>query len=182
MFMDDYTDAQIAPTGNFGRTEVINCDNPMLSDQQRDLVCTSAGLWPDRHGERDDLSAATSRAAPGSTSSSHQLASRRWCPRRPQRLLELRRLRPPRRGFDSPQMRTSTTSTKIASWMPCSLGDRTTSTWVLPLRQSPAASPGTSSHGGRRDRSDGALALHYVGRRRAALRRPRPDGQRNPLR
>ena len=47
MFMDDYSEAQIAPTGNFGRTTVINCDNPMLSDQQRDLICTSLGYGPD---------------------------------------------------------------------------------------------------------------------------------------
>ena len=47
MFMDNYSEAQIAPTGNFARTETINCDNPMLSDQQRDLVCTQAGYGPD---------------------------------------------------------------------------------------------------------------------------------------
>lgn len=46
MFMDDNTDAQIAPTGNFGRTTTINCDNPMLSAQQRDLICTQAGFGP----------------------------------------------------------------------------------------------------------------------------------------
>ena len=46
MFMDDYSEGRIAPTGNFGRTEVINCDNPMLSEQQRDLVCTSLGYGP----------------------------------------------------------------------------------------------------------------------------------------
>jgi outer membrane receptor protein involved in Fe transport len=46
MMMDDYSEAQIAPTGNFGRTTVINCDNPMLSAQQRDLVCTSLGYAP----------------------------------------------------------------------------------------------------------------------------------------
>jgi len=46
MFMDDYTEAQIAPTGNFGRTTVINCDNPMLSAQQRNLICTSLGYGP----------------------------------------------------------------------------------------------------------------------------------------
>jgi len=46
MFMDDYSEAQIAPTGNFGRTTVINCNNPMLSAQQRDLVCTSLGYAP----------------------------------------------------------------------------------------------------------------------------------------
>ncbi len=47
MFMDDYTDAQIAPSGNFGNTTLLNCDNPMLSPQQRDLLCTSKGYAPD---------------------------------------------------------------------------------------------------------------------------------------
>ena len=47
MFMDDYSEAQIAPTGNFGRTDTINCDNPMLSEQQFDLVCTQAGFGPE---------------------------------------------------------------------------------------------------------------------------------------
>ena len=39
MFMDDYSDAQIAPSGNFFSTTTINCDNPMMSAQQRALVC-----------------------------------------------------------------------------------------------------------------------------------------------
>ena len=47
MFMRDYTDAQIAPSGSFGNIEQINCDNPMLSDQQRDLICTQPGYGPD---------------------------------------------------------------------------------------------------------------------------------------
>ncbi len=46
MFMDDYTDAQIAPSGNFGNTALLNCDNPMLSPQQRQLLCTNAGYGP----------------------------------------------------------------------------------------------------------------------------------------
>ena len=89
MFMDDYSEAQIAPTGNFGRTEVINCDNPMLSEQQRDLVCTQQGFGPTDLANvtilRRNLEGnpRTGQAAP------HQLASCRWCPRRPQRLLEL---------------------------------------------------------------------------------------------
>jgi outer membrane receptor protein involved in Fe transport len=41
MFMDDYSDAQIAPSGNFFNTTEINCDNPMMSAQQRQLVCGS---------------------------------------------------------------------------------------------------------------------------------------------
>ena len=42
MFMDDYSDAQIAPSGDFFSTTSINCDNPMLSDQQRQALCGSA--------------------------------------------------------------------------------------------------------------------------------------------
>ena len=40
MFMDNVTDAQIAPSGNFYRSSSINCDNPMLSAEQLDLICT----------------------------------------------------------------------------------------------------------------------------------------------
>jgi len=47
MFMDDYSEAQIAPTGNFGRTDTINCNNPMLSAQQFDTLCTQTGLGMD---------------------------------------------------------------------------------------------------------------------------------------
>lgn len=39
MFMKDRSVAQIAPSGDFGNTQAINCDNPLLSDQQRTLVC-----------------------------------------------------------------------------------------------------------------------------------------------
>jgi outer membrane receptor protein involved in Fe transport len=48
MFMDDYTEAQIAPSGSFLGSGVmqINCDNPMMSEQQRDILCTQAGYGP----------------------------------------------------------------------------------------------------------------------------------------
>jgi iron complex outermembrane recepter protein len=39
MVMNDISDAQIAPSGNFFSTSIINCDNPMMSAQQRALVC-----------------------------------------------------------------------------------------------------------------------------------------------
>ncbi|GHF22666.1 TonB-dependent receptor [Kordiimonas sediminis] len=39
MFMDDKTDAQIAPSGNFYRTDSINCDNPMMSAEQKAIIC-----------------------------------------------------------------------------------------------------------------------------------------------
>jgi len=39
MFMDDKTEAQIAPSGNFANTYSINCDNPLMSAQARTTVC-----------------------------------------------------------------------------------------------------------------------------------------------
>ena len=45
MFMDDTTDAVIAPSGNFGATSVIACDNAMLSAQQRARVCVPGATF-----------------------------------------------------------------------------------------------------------------------------------------
>ena len=39
MAMKDQTVWQIGPSGDFTDTETINCDNPLLSDQQRSLIC-----------------------------------------------------------------------------------------------------------------------------------------------
>ena len=39
MYLNDRTLAQIAPSGNFQNTRDINCDSPLMSDQQRGLVC-----------------------------------------------------------------------------------------------------------------------------------------------
>ena len=47
MFMDDRTVAQIAPSGDFGNTLTINCDNPMLSAQQRSILCAPENLVTD---------------------------------------------------------------------------------------------------------------------------------------
>jgi outer membrane receptor protein involved in Fe transport len=44
MFMDDRTVAQIAPSGNFGNTFAVNCDNPLLSAQQLAIVCAPSNL------------------------------------------------------------------------------------------------------------------------------------------
>jgi outer membrane receptor protein involved in Fe transport len=40
MFMDDHTLAQIAPSGDFGNTLTINCDNPLMSAAQKAVLCT----------------------------------------------------------------------------------------------------------------------------------------------
>ena len=44
MFMDDRTVAQIAPSGDFGNTFQINCNNPLLSAQQIALVCKNGNF------------------------------------------------------------------------------------------------------------------------------------------
>jgi iron complex outermembrane recepter protein len=44
MFMDDRTVAQIAPSGNFGATTTLNCDNPLLSAQQKSIICDAENL------------------------------------------------------------------------------------------------------------------------------------------
>ncbi len=50
MLMDDTTDAQIAPSGDFGSTLYVNCDNPMMSAQQKQIVCADNGYGPDVAG------------------------------------------------------------------------------------------------------------------------------------
>jgi len=49
MLMDDYTEAQIAPSVDFQSTTVLNCDNPMLSEQERELLCTQWGYGEDEY-------------------------------------------------------------------------------------------------------------------------------------
>lgn len=44
MFMDDRTVAQIAPSGDFGNSLSLNCDNPLLSTQQRAIICDNENL------------------------------------------------------------------------------------------------------------------------------------------
>jgi outer membrane receptor protein involved in Fe transport len=44
MFMDDRTVAQIAPSGDFGNTLMINCDNPLMSAAQRAIICDNINL------------------------------------------------------------------------------------------------------------------------------------------
>ncbi len=46
MLMNDYTDGQIAPSGDFGNSSQINCNNPMLSAQEVQVLCTDLGYGP----------------------------------------------------------------------------------------------------------------------------------------
>jgi outer membrane receptor protein involved in Fe transport len=43
MFMDDKTQAQIAPSGDFGSTYTINCDNPFIQNAT-DIICQPGNL------------------------------------------------------------------------------------------------------------------------------------------
>lgn len=47
MFMDDRTLAQIAPSGDFGNTLSINCDNPLLGASQAAVLCDNENLLVD---------------------------------------------------------------------------------------------------------------------------------------
>ncbi len=49
IYMHNYTDAQIAPSGNFGVANQINCDNPMLSEQQYETICVNGGYADDEY-------------------------------------------------------------------------------------------------------------------------------------
>jgi outer membrane receptor protein involved in Fe transport len=50
MFMHDKSVAQIAPSGNFGNTSTLNCDNPLLSPQQLAIVCAPGNTFTDTDG------------------------------------------------------------------------------------------------------------------------------------
>jgi iron complex outermembrane recepter protein len=50
MFMDDRSLAQVAPAGDFENTQTINCDNPLLSDQQKSLVCAEGNFVGEEGG------------------------------------------------------------------------------------------------------------------------------------
>jgi iron complex outermembrane receptor protein len=44
MFMRDEADIKLSPTAVFTVSEKINCDNPLMSAQEKNLICTSVGL------------------------------------------------------------------------------------------------------------------------------------------
>lgn len=44
MFMKDRSTWQIGPSGDFRNTQTINCDNPLLSSQQRSLICRTGNF------------------------------------------------------------------------------------------------------------------------------------------
>jgi len=50
MFMNDHSDAQIAPSGAFFNTNTINCDNPLLSTQQFNTICVPNNTFVDGNG------------------------------------------------------------------------------------------------------------------------------------
>jgi len=50
MFMNDHSDAQIAPSGDFANTTTLNCDNPLLSTQQFNTICVPNNTFVDAQG------------------------------------------------------------------------------------------------------------------------------------
>jgi len=50
MFMDDTSNSQIAPSGDFFNTTTINCDNPLLSTQQFNTICVPNNTFVDAQG------------------------------------------------------------------------------------------------------------------------------------
>ncbi|HEY4071037.1 MAG TPA: TonB-dependent receptor, partial [Sphingomicrobium sp.] len=45
MYMNDRSVAQIAPSADFGNTQTVNCDNPLLSEQQHSLICRTGNFF-----------------------------------------------------------------------------------------------------------------------------------------
>jgi outer membrane receptor protein involved in Fe transport len=50
MYMKDRSLAQTSPSGDATNTETINCDNPLLSSQQRSFVCTPGNFVGNERG------------------------------------------------------------------------------------------------------------------------------------
>lgn len=50
MFMDDHSDAQIAPSGDFFSTSNVGCDNPLLSAAQLAVICGPGNTFVDANG------------------------------------------------------------------------------------------------------------------------------------
>ena len=67
MFMDDHTLAQIAPSGDFGNTFTINCDNPLMSAQAQAQICNPDNLIVDFIGNFPVAAAAPFNPDPTNT-------------------------------------------------------------------------------------------------------------------
>ena len=50
MFMNDFSNSRIAPSGNFFNTNTVNCDNPLLSTQQFNTICVPSNTFVDAQG------------------------------------------------------------------------------------------------------------------------------------
>ncbi len=64
-FMDDKTVAQIAPSGDFGNTLTLNCDNPLMSAAQLAVICDTDNLINGFLGTFPLATAAPFNPAPG---------------------------------------------------------------------------------------------------------------------
>ncbi len=78
-FVDNATTAQIAPSGlSLGRTDSINCDNPLLSDEQLAVICDPAFTFLDSTGvERAPVFIGRRNLEGGPRSNEYKLATHR---------------------------------------------------------------------------------------------------------
>ena len=54
MYMDDRSLAQVAPSALFFELDNINCDNPLLSEQQREVICFTGNFVGEQFAFDDD--------------------------------------------------------------------------------------------------------------------------------
>ena len=71
MFMNDTSNSQIAPSGDFFNTTTINCDNPLLSLQQRNKICVPTNTFVDANGVTQAISYTGRRNVEGGGRSDH---------------------------------------------------------------------------------------------------------------
>jgi outer membrane receptor protein involved in Fe transport len=71
MFMNDVSNSQIAPSGDFFSTNTINCDNPLLSLQQRTTICNAANTFVDANGVTQAIAYVGRRNIEGGGRSDH---------------------------------------------------------------------------------------------------------------
>jgi outer membrane receptor protein involved in Fe transport len=71
MFMDDTSNSQIAPSGDFFNTTTINCDNPLLSTQQFNKICVPANTFVDAQGITQAISYTGRRNVEGGGRADH---------------------------------------------------------------------------------------------------------------
>src|SRR5438552_7294805 len=71
MFMNDTSNSQIAPSGDFFNTTTINCDNALLSPQQFNTICVPNNTFVDANGVTQAIAYTGRRNVEGGGRSDH---------------------------------------------------------------------------------------------------------------